>query len=608
MAPLLAGQTERGDAYLQEGAKAEQRQDYDTALKLYGYALEEDSREPAYVEADQRARGLFSSHLLTHGRELVQAKKLDEAKAQFRRALLVDPRSQSIQEQIREIEKQIGSLEASPVLEPQTYMIRHLELKGQSAHVVYESVGKEAGIQVTFDSAVTDSPGVESPNSQIELSGIAVEDALNAVAIYSHTSWKAISSNAIYVTHDSEPERSMADFFHMAPASRAGAHNQVSASPIAAGLATEDALCAVVRAGILPEVVRLVIKGVEVNARDSLGMTPLLYAVTVDKPEIVGFLLEHGADANARQLLRTGEKTDPLTRDGQTVLHAAVSHGNAQIVQLLLVAHAQTEVPDANGSTPLDHAVLDGQVEIVRLLLAQGANVKRSSPPEGRGLVHEACIKGFANLIPLLVEYGADPAQRDRFGETPLDLALAYKNANAVAALLKLGEERKQLKAIAQEAMEDATVRGFSDIARILMENGLDINTPTALGSTYLCDAALKGQKGMAQLLLEHGANVAARNRFGGTALHDAALGGSAEIIDLLLDRGADINARNLEAAETPLMIAISLGRLKAMAVLLKRGANLQLRDSSGHTALDRARETENAEAIRLLTGPVAYR
>jgi len=68
-------------------------------------------------------------------------------------------------------------------------------------------------------------------------------------------------------------------------------------------LAPEDALRATSRAGKLPDVVHLVLEGTDVNARDSRGMTPLLFAVTGEHPEIVRFLLEHGADVNARFLL-----------------------------------------------------------------------------------------------------------------------------------------------------------------------------------------------------------------------------------------------------------------------------------------------------------------
>ena len=110
-------------------------------------------------------------------------------------------------------------------------------------------------------------------------------------------------------------------------------------------LAPEDALRTASRTGKLADVVHLVLEGADANARDTRGMTPLLFAVTGDDPEIVRFLLEHGADVKARLSSPGGEPTE-IARGGTTVLHAAVSHGNAQIVQLLLSAHADPEASE----------------------------------------------------------------------------------------------------------------------------------------------------------------------------------------------------------------------------------------------------------------------
>ena len=44
------------------------------------------------------------------------------------------------------------------------------------------------------------------------------------------------------------------------------------------------------------------------------------------------------------------------------------------------------------------------------------------------------------------------------------------------------------------------------------------------------------------------------------------------------------------------------MGRLEVVTLLLKRGANRSLRDKAGHTALERARDTENEEIVQLLT------
>ena len=48
-------------------------------------------------------------------------------------------------------------------------------------------------------------------------------------------------------------------------------------------------------------------------------------------------------------------------------------------------------------------------------------------------------------------------------------------------------------------------------------------------------------------------------------------------------------------------MMAASMGRAEVVMLLLKRGANRDLKDKAGHTALERARDTENAGIVKLL-------
>lgn len=388
-----------------------------------------------------------------------------------------------------------------------------------------------------------------------------------------------------------------------------------------------EALHLAVRKGNLVEVERLIASGTPVETRDAIGSTPLLDAAWTGETEIAEFLIQHGADVNAhhresgatplqyavltghtkitRLLLDAGAKLDAEYRDGQSLLHVAAARGYAPIIDLLVAAKADVQALDANGNTPLDSAVLHNQPFAVTALLRNHANASYVHPLDGRGALHEACIRGFAQMLQPLIDAGADPTARDRFGQTPLDIALAYKNGNVVAALLHLGQKLKESEQIAEETMESATLRGQTEIARLLLDNGLDVNKPSANGSSYLNDAALKGQKKMVQLLLDHGASLGARNQSGGTALHDAALGGNADVVGLLLDRGAVIDDRELESGATPLMMAASMGRVEVVTLLLKRGANRLLRDKAGHTALERARDTENQEMIQLLSSGV---
>jgi len=394
--------------------------------------------------------------------------------------------------------------------------------------------------------------------------------------------------------------------------------------PPAAPETPGEALHAAVRAGKLAEVQRLVNSGAPVDARDALGSTPLLDAAWAGNTAIGAFLIQHGADVNARHteagssplqyavltghvelvhlLLKAGARVAGDYRDGQSLLHVAAARGSVPIIDALLEdPKADVQALDANGNTPLDSAVLHGQLRTLETLLRHHADATYIHPLDGRGALHEACMRGFPDLLQPLLAAGADPSAHDRFGQTPLDIALAYKNANVVAALLRLGQNLKESQKIAEETMESATLRGQTEIVRILLENGFDVNRRSATGSSYLNDAALKGQKKMVQLLLDHGASLTSRNQTGGTPLHDAALGGSAEVVALLLDRGAGIDERERESGATPLMMAASMGRVEVVTLLLKRGANSQLRDKAGHSALERARDTENEEILKLL-------
>lgn len=385
----------------------------------------------------------------------------------------------------------------------------------------------------------------------------------------------------------------------------------------------ESPLDAAVRSGNAQEVERLLTLGADPNAPDDRGNPPLLQAAWAGNTAVIASLINHGADVNGRNaemggtallyailsgregtvrlLLSKGARTDFKYRDDDTVLHIAAAKSSTQILEALIDGHADLNVLDQHGNTALDEAVLQDRLPAARLLLRRGADANRVHTLDGRGPLHEACIKGFANLVEPLIAAGADPVRADRFGLEPLDLALDYQNEKVVAALLHLDIQGDKLQASAEAAMESATLRGQTAIAKLLIQGGLPINKPTASGSTYLNDAALKGKKELVRLLLDHGADVNGGNQAGESPLQNAALGGNPEVIGILLDRGAHIDARDRNSQATALMVAASLGRASAVAILLQRGADPKLRDRFGHSALDRARQAEDAVSIHLL-------
>ena len=167
------------------------------------------------------------------GRTLQQQQKLDEALVEFQKALLADPSYQIALQEIRitndmirdkakappgtviltpaerarrDVEKRINSLEGAPTLRPINDQISSLKMNNQPPRVLYESVCKLAGINALFDPL-----GIEGPsgahNVNLDLTNVSLDEALNYVALVTHTFWQPISHNAIFVTQEGETKR-----------------------------------------------------------------------------------------------------------------------------------------------------------------------------------------------------------------------------------------------------------------------------------------------------------------------------------------------------------------------------------------------------------------
>jgi general secretion pathway protein D len=167
------------------------------------------------------------------GQKLLKEQKLKDALLQFQRAFVADPGSEialqlleQTQAMIREqrtapkgtiiltpaekaqqeVQRRIHSLQAPPTLKPLNAHIPFLKMNNQPARVLYESVGKLAGINVLFDPQGIQTPGA-THNFNLNLSNVSLDEALDYVALITHTFWKPISSNAIFVTQDTQAKR-----------------------------------------------------------------------------------------------------------------------------------------------------------------------------------------------------------------------------------------------------------------------------------------------------------------------------------------------------------------------------------------------------------------
>jgi ankyrin repeat protein len=151
---------------------------------------------------------------------------------------------------------------------------------------------------------------------------------------------------------------------------------------------------------------------------------------------------------------------------------------------------------------------------------------------------------------------------------------------------------------------------------RLLLEKGASVNAKDNTGMTPLIHAAMNGNPRLAEILLAKGADVNAvtvEDAHGAvkngkiaigslTPLLMAATYGPADLVNILLDAGAKVNAQDVRKM-TPLMNAVTTDHpdLRTVRLLLDRGADVQIKDGIGLTAVDWAKKMNNPLILREL-------
>jgi len=304
-----------------------------------------------------------------------------------------------------------------------------------------------------------------------------------------------------------------------------------------------EACYAAIRQGDLAKLESLLKAAGSANTPDDRGITPLMYAAVAGSPESMTLLIRNGADVDARNAL------------GSTALIWSVSEPKK--VRLLLEAGANVNVASNEGRTGLFVAAMsDNSADVVRLLLSKGADPRVVDRGKMTPL-HAATVGGDTDTVRLLVDAGLDVNAVDVGGYTPLMNAAQNGNVAAVRLLLSRG----------------ASVYAVSGNADVQTHsNNRAKNGTLAQGEfTALALASAFGSPELVKTLIDAKSDVRAKDMRGLTPLMLAVASDhqTVEVIRLLLVSGADVNAKDLNG-ETALDWAVKIGAPDAID-LLKR-------------------------------------
>ncbi len=204
---------------------AEARADYDTAFDLYQKAYNRDPHDARFQIALARIRTTASAVHVTNGRKLFQAGDVQGALAEFLHAAEIDPGNEAAQQEIARIRQKQGanqpapeiglpqppaeteeleSVEAPAELKPLSNEPLSLHMT-EDAKVIYQAIGKAAGVNVLFD------PDYNSKRIQVDLNNVSLMDALRIVGVMSNTFWRPVTSNTIFVAQNSRTKRQELD-------------------------------------------------------------------------------------------------------------------------------------------------------------------------------------------------------------------------------------------------------------------------------------------------------------------------------------------------------------------------------------------------------------
>ncbi|CAB0033535.1 unnamed protein product [Trichogramma brassicae] len=329
---------------------------------------------------------------------------------------------------------------------------------------------------------------------------------------------------------------------------------------------------------------------VQVNAKNSIGQTPLHIALLRGYRNSFECLLKNGANPN----LMNQNGMTPLhiicqgDRDDCSFAKMLFDFGNDQY-------KVQVNAKDKRGQTPLHLAVSRGHRNLIEFLLKNRAF---SIVANDYGLfpLHIICQSSSDDdLLELFFKINDEIQQtvnidiRSHFGSTALHMAVANRNKKMIIRLLHRGanpnitdDQRITPLMIACKADRD-----YYTLAKMLLELKSDKHKPLHVdkqdksGNAPLHLAASSGRRNLAQLLLRNGANPNLANARGSTPLHLVCQGNSDDhnlakmLFDLCDDRHKPLQVDVLNRLrKTSLRLAMKHEHRNLVLYLLSKGAN----------------------------------
>ncbi|XP_067669201.1 uncharacterized protein [Haliotis asinina] len=369
-----------------------------------------------------------------------------------------------------------------------------------------------------------------------------------------------------------------------------------------------------------------------VSAAYEYGRTEMLKEAVLHKRSQANDIMKatlRGQLETVKELLEESEKGLTSHVEGYTLLHLAAALNHGDIVDELLQRRTEVDKSSEDGFTALHGASITGSTSVVESLIRRGADVDRLV--NGFGPLHFASMYGHTNVARILIEHQADIHLKGYHQWSPLHVASIHNQPDLVQLLLENNADVQALSTDLSPPLVFASYLNNMDIADILLRHGADLN-PRGMSYHPLLGTALLGHPEAVNSLLQRGAKVNHVSAVGVSALHGAAYMGAMDMLECLLENEANPNLKLFEGISpeekskiashveqwckstpgkdinlgrydggTALHVAVDMGYTDMVRLLLKSGADPNLRNLHNESAIDIAREKKHNLILRLL-------
>lgn len=226
-------------------------------------------------------------------------------------------------------------------------------------------------------------------------------------------------------------------------------------------------------------------------------------------------------------------------------------------------------VRDEHNNYLLTYSILYNNIKFLQLLVKKGARIDITDNDE-RSILFLPIKYDFYNIVKYLVDINKDIIGvsildiRDKNYNIPLHYAITFNNYEIVDLLLKSGSNPNQQDKYGNNSLHLAIYNRNQKIIEKVIEYIVDVNSKTYIGESVL---------------------------------HIASNLQLVDVVKYLLNiKELDVNVQDYEHEITALHYAINLGNREVVKILLNKGANPNIQDAYGNTALHYSASEENFE------------